>query len=101
MRLRPASGRLLLFGLPPRRLSRNPPKQQLPQRELQEDLGLLLRRPLLPVHRMHLGEQLQVRTLQVFGGMEHPPDLLAPERHMSVFLLLLVAMAGFAQLFSP
>jgi hypothetical protein len=33
--------------------------------------------------------------------MEHPPDLLAPERHMAVFLLLLVAMAGFAQLFSP
>jgi hypothetical protein len=56
MRLRPASGRLLLFGLPPRRLSGNPPKQQLPQRELQEDLGLLLRRPLLPVHRMHLGK---------------------------------------------
>ena len=55
MRLRPASGRLLLFGLPPWRLSGNPPEQQLPQRELQEDLGLLLRRPLLPVHRMHLG----------------------------------------------
>jgi hypothetical protein len=34
--------------------------------------------------------------------MEYPADLLATgAAHMAVALLLLIAMAGFAQLFSP
>jgi hypothetical protein len=93
---------MLLPGLPPGRLPRDPSDEQLPQRQRQADLGLLFRRTLLPVHRVYLGHELQVRALQVLGGMEYPADLLATgAAHMPVALLLLLAMAGFAQLFSP